>query len=59
MMENQKGEGQPSPDEPTIAPGMETNDDLREEATDEEIAQGEYTEVTQLLIDRTPNDEEE
>ncbi|MGG3281933.1 hypothetical protein [Paenibacillus solani] len=58
MNGDQKGQEQPSSGEPTIAPGMETNDDLREEATEDEVAQGEYTEVTQLLVDRTPSDEE-
>lgn len=58
MIGDQKRQEQSSPGEPTIAPGMETNDDLREEATEEEVAQGEYTEVTQLLVDRTPSDEE-
>ncbi|MGG1878211.1 hypothetical protein ABDI30_11665 [Paenibacillus cisolokensis] len=45
-------------EEPSVAPGMETNDALREEATDEEVRQGDYTEVTQLVIDRTPDDGE-
>ncbi|MBP1892324.1 MULTISPECIES: hypothetical protein [Paenibacillus] len=57
---NEKQERRPdqsTQEEPTIAPGMETNDDLREEATDEEIQRGDYTEVTQFVIDRTPDDE--
>ncbi|CAM3506816.1 MULTISPECIES: hypothetical protein [Paenibacillus] len=57
---NEKQEHRPdqsTQEEPTIAPGMETNDDLREEATDEEIQRGDYTEVTQFVIDRTPDDE--
>lgn len=58
MNDNRKGQEQLASDEPTIAPGMETNDDLREEATEDEVAQGEYTQVTQLIIDRTPSDEE-
>lgn len=58
MNDNRKGHEQLSSDEPTIAPGMETNDDLREEATEDEVAQGEYTQVTQLIIDRTPSDDE-
>lgn len=58
MIGDQKGQEQPSPGEPTIAPGMETNDDLHEEASEDEVAQGDYTEVTQLLVDRTPSDEE-
>lgn len=54
----QMGREQHPHDEPTIAPGMETNDDLREEATEDEVDHGEYTEVTQLIIDRTPNEDE-
>lgn len=54
---NGKQKGQEH-NEPTVAPGMETNDDLREEATEDEVAHGEYTEVTQLIIDRTRNEEE-
>ncbi|GIO89773.1 hypothetical protein [Paenibacillus lactis] len=57
---NEKQEHRPdqsTQEEPTIAPGMETNDDLREEATDEEIQRGDYTEVTQFVIDRTPDGE--
>ncbi|MFC5451458.1 hypothetical protein [Paenibacillus aestuarii] len=42
--------------EPTIAPGMNTHDPLEEEATEKEIARGEYTEVTRLYVDRTPED---
>jgi len=40
--------------EPTIAPGMNTNDPLEEEASEEEIERGAYTEVTRLFLDRTP-----
>ncbi|MCT1403625.1 MULTISPECIES: hypothetical protein [unclassified Paenibacillus] len=58
MNGKQMGREQHPQDEPTIAPGMETNDDLREEATEDEVDHGEYTEVTQLIIDRTPNEEE-
>ena len=58
MNDNRKGQEQLSSDKPTIAPGMETNDDLREEATEDEVAQGAFTEVTQLIIDRTPSEEE-
>lgn len=58
MNRNQKEREPHSHHEPTIAPGMETNDDLREEAAEDEVEHGEYTEVTQLIIDRTPSDEE-
>ncbi|WP_165972159.1 hypothetical protein [Paenibacillus piri] len=42
--------------EPTIAPGMNTHDPLEEEATEEEIENKDYTEVTRLYVDRTPED---
>lgn len=42
--------------EPTIAPGMDTHNSLEEEATDEEKKHGDTTEVTQLFLDRTPED---
>ncbi|MEJ9218390.1 hypothetical protein P4H46_09385 [Paenibacillus glucanolyticus] len=58
MNGNQKERAPHSHDEPTIAPGMETNDDLRIEAAEDEVERGNYTEVTQLIIDRTPSDEE-
>lgn len=44
-------------DEPTVAPGMDGYDMLREEATEEEVEQGDFTEVTQLIIDRTPEED--
>lgn len=44
-------------EEPSIAAGLETNDALREEATEEEVRNGDYTEVTHFVIDRTPDDE--
>lgn len=37
--------------EPTIAPGMEM-DELEEEATEEEIENGDSTSVTTLYLDR-------
>ncbi len=40
---------------PKIAPGLEM-DELEEDATKEEIAKGDYTEVTSLFIDRMPRD---
>jgi hypothetical protein len=42
--------------EPTIAPGMNTSDPLEEEATERDIREGNYTEVTRLYLDRTPED---
>ncbi|WP_019533924.1 hypothetical protein [Paenibacillus ginsengihumi] len=43
-------------EEPTIAPGANTHDPLEEKATEEEIERGEFTEVTRLYVDRTPED---
>jgi hypothetical protein len=42
--------------EPTIAPGMNMNDELEEEATDKEIKNEDSTSVTRLFLDRTPED---
>lgn len=37
--------------EPTIAPGIDDNEELEQNATKEEIARGDYTEVTTLSYD--------
>ncbi|MEX2414811.1 MAG: hypothetical protein WD424_01595 [Paenibacillaceae bacterium] len=42
--------------EPTIAPGMNTSDPLEEKTTKKKKERGEYTEVTRLYLDRTPDD---
>ncbi len=42
--------------QPTLAPGMNTSDPLEEEATEKEKRRGDYTEVTRLYLDRTPED---
>lgn len=42
--------------EPTIAPGMNTHDSLEKKASEEDIETGNYTEVTRLYLDRTPED---
>jgi len=42
--------------EPTIAPGMNTHDQLEEKASEKENEQGDSTPVTRLFIDRTPED---
>lgn len=42
--------------EPTVAPGMDTHNSLEEEPTEEELQRGNYTEVTRLYLDRTPED---
>jgi hypothetical protein len=45
-----------SAQEPEAAPGMIIDNPLEENAAEEEIAKGEYTPVTRLFIDRTPED---
>ncbi|WP_186306454.1 hypothetical protein [Siminovitchia fortis] len=42
--------------EPTIAPGMNTHDPIEKKATEKEIEQGDFTKVTRLFLDRTPED---
>lgn len=37
--------------EPTLAPGMDDQDELEKSATNEEITRGEYTNVTTLSYD--------
>lgn len=37
--------------EPTIAPGMDDQEELEQNATNEEIEKGEYTSVTTLSFD--------
>ena len=39
--------------EPTIAPGLEM-DELEYSASSKEVEKGDFTEVTQLVIDRVP-----
>ncbi|WP_194841356.1 hypothetical protein [Salinibacillus xinjiangensis] len=41
----------PRKDEPTIAAGMDTEDELKEEATEKEVERGDYTRVTSLSLD--------
>lgn len=40
--------------EPTVAPSIDTHDSLEENASEEELERGDYTEVTRLFLDRTP-----
>ncbi|MEK4535623.1 hypothetical protein NST21_09735 [Peribacillus sp. FSL K6-1552] len=40
-----------SSDEPTIAEGINTEDELKRDATKEEIDKGDYTKVTTLSLD--------
>ncbi|WP_170209243.1 hypothetical protein [Robertmurraya kyonggiensis] len=44
---NKKKNGQ----EPTMAPGMNDQEELKQDATNEEIDKGEYTNVTRLSFD--------
>lgn len=53
--QNKKNKPNKLPEEPVIAPGMNTHDELEEKATEEEIAKGDYTSVTRLFLDRTPD----
>lgn len=43
-------------DEPTIAPGMNTHDQLEEKPTEKDRKKGETTKVSRLYLDRTPKD---
>lgn len=52
MTAEQRNDGR----EPSVAPGMNTHDVLEEKASERDIEQGEYTEVTRLYVDRTPED---
>ncbi len=40
-----------STENPTIAEGMNTEDELQKDATQDEISKGEYTNVTTLSLD--------
>ncbi|MDQ0064028.1 hypothetical protein [Paenibacillus harenae] len=42
--------------EPTVAPGMNTHDEIEKKATEEEIQENDSTSVTRLFLDRTPED---
>lgn len=42
--------------EPSVAPSMNGHDPLEEKATAEEIEKGDYTTVTKLFLDRTPEE---
>ncbi|MEJ8547506.1 hypothetical protein [Brevibacillus borstelensis] len=41
---------------PSVAPGMNTHDQLEEKASAEEVKSGDYTTVTRLFLDRTPDE---
>lgn len=56
MEPNKQKREQEQEQEPTIAPGMNMSDPLEEQASEEEVERGEYTEVTRLFVDRTPED---
>ncbi|WLD93249.1 hypothetical protein [Alkalihalobacillus sp. AL-G] len=40
-------------DEPTFAPGMDIDHQLKQDASEEEVKEGDYTEVTTLSLDET------
>jgi hypothetical protein len=40
--------------EPTIAPSINNHQELEEDATRQEVEEGDSTSVTQLVLDRTP-----
>ncbi|GIQ71242.1 hypothetical protein DUZ99_13190 [Xylanibacillus composti] len=42
--------------EPTVAPGMNTHDQLEQKATKRDVEQHDTTSVTRLYLDRTPED---
>lgn len=41
---------------PTMAPAMNTHDELEQRADEQEVERGEYTRVTRLYLDRTPEE---
>jgi hypothetical protein len=41
--------------EPTIAPSINNHQELEEDATRQEVEEGNSTPVTQLVLDRTPD----
>lgn len=43
-------------DEPKAAASLGPNAYMQEDATEEEIKRGDYTEVTRLVVDHTPED---
>ncbi|USG63933.1 hypothetical protein NDK47_17435 [Brevibacillus ruminantium] len=43
-------------EEPSVAPGMNMHDPIEEKAAPEEIKEGDFTSVTRLFLDRTPDD---
>lgn len=55
MSKDLKNEAGKPANQPTIAPGMDI-DELEEDATEEEVSQGDYTPVTKLFLDRTPDE---
>lgn len=43
-------------DKPKAAASLGPNTYMQEDATEEEIERGDYTEVTRLVVDHTPED---
>ncbi|NRR24595.1 MULTISPECIES: hypothetical protein [Brevibacillus] len=52
-MEKKRGSAE---HEPSVAPSMYGHDPLEEKATEEEVEKGDYTKVTRLFLDRTPEE---
>ncbi|NQF13699.1 hypothetical protein HPY31_07145 [Brevibacillus sp. HB1.3] len=52
-MEKKRGSAE---HEPTVAPSMYGHDPLEEKATETEVEKGDYTKVTRLFLDRTPEE---
>lgn len=47
-------------DEPTLAPGIDEEEELNQEATEEDIEEGDYTQVTRVILDENdPSGEDE
>lgn len=43
-------------DNPTVAPGMNTHDELEKKATEADIRNDDATTITRLYLDRTPEE---
>lgn len=59
LEDRMKNDGYPGScgvEQPTVAPSMDTHNTLEEDATEEEVRNNDYTEVTRLYLDRTPNE---
>lgn len=55
MPKDLKNEAGQTTNQPAVAPGLDI-DELEEDATEEEVSRGDYTPVTKLFLDRTPDE---